>query len=72
MKTRVSFKYFVNDCSIKARLQDAALISYSAFDKDTSPRFSLSKDEFESLCKFKNEKRQLKVTLSSFLIKTLI
>ena len=29
--------------------------SYSAFSKDNSPPFNLSKDEFESLCKFKNE-----------------
>ena len=36
------------------------LISYSAFDKDTSPPFNLSKDEFESLCKFKNEKKAVK------------
>ena len=29
--------------------------SYSAFNKDNSPPFNLSKDEFESLCKLKNE-----------------
>ena len=36
---------------IKARLQDTALTSYSAFNKDNSSPFNLSKDEFESLCK---------------------
>ena len=41
--------------SINAHLQDKALTSYSAFDKDTSPPFILSKDELESLCKLKNE-----------------
>ena len=29
--------------------------SYSAFNKDNSPPSDLSKDEFESLCKLKNE-----------------
>ena len=31
------------------------LTSYSAFNKDNSPSFNLSKDEFESLCKLKDE-----------------
>ena len=41
--------------SIKARLQDTAFTSYSVFNKDNSPPFNLSKDEFESLCKLKSE-----------------
>ena len=40
--------------SIKAHSQDTAFTSYSAFDKDTSSSFNLSKDEFESFCKLKN------------------
>ena len=39
--------------SVKARLQDTAFTSYSAFNKDNSPPCNLSKDEFESLCKLK-------------------
>ena len=45
----------VDLASVKARLQDTAFTSYSTFSKDNSPPFSLSKDEFESLCKLKNE-----------------
>ena len=41
--------------SVKARLQDTAFTSYSAFNKDNSPPFNLSKDEFELLRKLKNE-----------------
>ena len=41
--------------SIKVRLQDTAFTSYSAFKKDNSPPFNLSKDEFESLCTLKKE-----------------
>ena len=41
--------------SVKARLQDTAFTSYSAFKKDNSPPSDFSKDEFESLCKLKNE-----------------
>ena len=41
--------------SVKARLQDTAFTSYSAFNKDNSPPSNLSKNEFESLCKLKNE-----------------
>ena len=41
--------------SIKACLQDTTFTSYSAFNKENSPPFNLSKDEFESLCKLKNE-----------------
>ena len=40
---------------VKARLQDTPFTSYSAFSKDNSPPFNLSKDEFESLCKLKND-----------------
>ena len=40
---------------MKARLQDTALTSYSAFNKDNSPPFNFSKDEFELLCILKNE-----------------
>ena len=45
----------VDLASTKARLQDTAFTSYSAFNKDNSPPFNLSKDEFESLCQLKNE-----------------
>ena len=41
--------------SIKACLQDTVFISYSTFNKDCSPPFNLSKNEFELLCKLKNE-----------------
>ena len=41
--------------NIKARLQDTAFRSYSSFTKDNSPPFNLSKDEFESFSKLKNE-----------------
>ena len=37
---------------MKARLQDTAFTSYSAFDKDIDRKFD---KEVESLCKFKNE-----------------
>ena len=63
--------------NVKARLQDTASTSYSAFNKDNSPPSNLSKDEFESLCKLKNENNLViqkadKGKLLSFLIKTLI
>ena len=45
----------VDLASVKARLQDTAFTSYSDFNKDSSPPSNLSKDEFESLCKLKNE-----------------
>ena len=45
----------VDLASVKARLQDTAFTSYSAFNKDNSPPSNLSKNEFESLCKLKNE-----------------
>ena len=45
----------VDLASVKARLQDRAFTSYSAFRKDNSPPFNLSKNKFESLCKLKNE-----------------
>ena len=45
----------VDLASIKARLQDTVFTSYSAFNKDNSLPFNLTKDEFESLCKLKNE-----------------
>ena len=35
--------------------QDTAYTSFSDFNKDTHSPFNLSKDEFESLCKLKNE-----------------
>ena len=41
--------------SVKARLQDTAFTPYSAFNKDNSRPSNLSKNEFESLCKLKNE-----------------
>ena len=41
--------------NIKARLQDTAFRSFSSFTKDNSPPFNLSKDEFESFSKLKNE-----------------
>ena len=59
----------VDLASVKARLQDRAFTSYSAFNKDNSPPSKLSANEFESLCKLKNEnnlviqKRQTRVTL---------
>ena len=43
--------------SVKARLQDTAFTSYSAFSKDNSPPSNLSKDEFESLWIEKWEER---------------
>ena len=43
----------VDLASVKARLQDTAFTSYSAFNKDNSPPSNLSKNEFESLCKLK-------------------
>ena len=45
----------VDLASVKACLQDAVFTSYSAFNKDNSPPFNLSKDVSESLCKLKNE-----------------
>ena len=67
----------VDLASVKGCLQDKTFTSYSAFNKDNYPPFNLYKDEYESLCKLKNEnyllfKRQTRVTLLSFLIKTLI
>ena len=41
--------------SVKARLQDTAFTSYSAFNKDNFSPSNLSKNESESLCKLKNE-----------------
>ena len=41
--------------SVKARLQDTAFTSYSAFKKGNPPPSILSKDGFESLCKLKNQ-----------------
>ena len=46
----------VDLASIKAGLQDTVFTTYSAFNKDNSPPFNLSNNEFESLCKLKNEK----------------
>ena len=48
-------EYTVDLASVKARLEDTAFTSYSAFSKGNYPPFNLSKDEFESLRKFKNE-----------------
>ena len=45
----------VDLASAKARLQDTAFTSYTGFNKDNSPPSNISKDEFESLCKLKNE-----------------
>ena len=45
----------VNLAGVKARLQDTVFTSYSAFNKDNSSPSNISKDEFESLCKLKNE-----------------
>ena len=44
-----------NLASVKARLQDTSFTSYSAFNKNNSPPSNLSKNEFESLYKLKNE-----------------
>ena len=57
--------------------QDTAFTSYSTFNKDNGPPFKFSKDESESLCKLKMRtnllfKKQTRVTLLSFLIKTII
>ena len=41
--------------SIKVSLQDTTFTSHSGFNKDNSPPFNLSKNEFEPLCKLKNE-----------------
>ena len=54
-RSRQSNLFKVDLPSIKARLQDTAFRSYSAFNKDNSSSFNLSKDEFELLCKLKNE-----------------
>ena len=48
-------KHTVDLAITKARLQDTAFTSCSAFNKDSSPPFNLSKNEFELLCKLKNE-----------------
>ena len=45
----------VDFASVKALLQDTAFTSYSAFYKGNYPLSNLSKNEFESLCKLKNE-----------------
>ena len=45
----------VDLATVKAHFQDTAFTSYSAFNKDNSPPSNLSKNEFESLCKLKNE-----------------
>ena len=45
----------VDLASVKAHLQDTAFTSYSAFNKDNSLPSNLSKNEFESLSKLKNE-----------------
>ena len=41
--------------SVKAHLQDTVFTSYSASNKDNSQPSNISKDEFESLCKLRNE-----------------
>ena len=41
--------------SVKARLQNTEFKSCSVFNNDNSPPFNLIKNEFESLCKLKNE-----------------
>ena len=48
-------KSSVNLASVETRLHNTAFTSYSAFNKDKSSPFNLSKDEFESLCNLKNE-----------------
>ena len=53
--TKSNSESSVDLASVKARLQDTAFTSYSAFNKDNSPPCILSKDEFESPCKLKNE-----------------
>ena len=45
----------VDLANVKARLQDTAFTSYSAFNKNNSPPSNLSKNEFESPSKLKNE-----------------
>ena len=62
--------------NVKARLQDTAFTSYSALNKGNCPSSNLIKDEFELLCKLKNENNlvihKADKGLLSFLIKTLI
>ena len=47
----------VDLASIKACFQDTQFTSYSTFDKNISPLFNLSKDEFKLLRKLKNENK---------------
>ena len=49
----------VDLASVKARLQDTAFTSYSAFNKDNSLPSNLSNNELESLCKLENESNLL-------------
>ena len=53
--TKSNSESSVDLASVKARLQDTAFTSYSAFNKDNSPPSNLSKNKSESLCKLKNE-----------------
>ena len=48
-------EYSVDLASVKAPLQDTAFTSYSVFNKDNFLPSNLSKNEFESQCKLKNE-----------------
>ena len=41
--------------NIKERLQDTAIISYFTFKKGNSSPFNWTNDEFEAMCKLKNE-----------------
>ena len=41
--------------NIKKRLQDTAITFYLAFKKGNSSPFNWTKDEFETMCKLKNE-----------------
>ena len=53
--TKSNSESSVDLASAKAHLQGTAFTSYSDFNKDNSPPFNISKDEFESLYKLKNE-----------------
>ena len=56
---RRSHDFLQSKCPLRERnkvcLQDTTFTSYSDFNKDNFLPFNLSKNEFESLCKLKNE-----------------
>ena len=57
--TKSNSESSVDLASVKARLQDTAFTSYSAFNKDNSLPSNLSNNELESLCKLENESNLL-------------